>query len=192
MFFNSLSDLLRVLVVGTLAYAGLVLLLRVTGKRTLSKMNAFDMVVTVALGSTLATTLLSKEVALAEGLTAFALLILLQYAITWSSVRWPLFQRIVKARPRLLAYDGETLDDALREERVSEEELAAAVRDAGLPSVEQAQAVVLETEGTLTVVPMQDGAEYHALRHVRGRPDEGGEDREDRERRPDRQEEPRG
>ena len=42
MFFDGWTGLLRVLVVGTLAYAALVLLLRVTGKRTLSKMNAFD------------------------------------------------------------------------------------------------------------------------------------------------------
>ncbi len=43
MFFDSWAGLLRVLVVGPLAYAALVLLLRVTGKRTLSKMNAFDL-----------------------------------------------------------------------------------------------------------------------------------------------------
>lgn len=67
MFFDGWTGLLRVLVVGTLAYAALVLLLRVSGKRTLSKMNAFDLVVTVALGSTLATVLLSRDVALAEG-----------------------------------------------------------------------------------------------------------------------------
>lgn len=53
MFFDGWSDLLRILVVGSLAYAGLVGFLRVSGKRTLAKMNAFDLVVTVALGSTL-------------------------------------------------------------------------------------------------------------------------------------------
>ena len=67
MFFDGWSGPLRVLAVGTCAYAALVLLLRCSGKRTLSKMNAFDLVVTVALGSTLATVLLSKGVALAEG-----------------------------------------------------------------------------------------------------------------------------
>jgi hypothetical protein len=67
MLFDDWSGLLRVLIVGTSAYVGLVTLLRFTGKRTLSKMNAFDMIVTVALGSTLATVLLSSDVALAEG-----------------------------------------------------------------------------------------------------------------------------
>jgi hypothetical protein len=74
-FFSGWDGLLRTLVVGVLAYVVLVGFLRLSGKRTLSKMNAFDLVVTVALGSTLATILLSKDVALAEGALAFALLI---------------------------------------------------------------------------------------------------------------------
>ena len=106
MFFDDWGGLVRVAVVGVLAYAGLVLLLRVSGKRTLSKMNAFDLVVTVALGSTLATVLLSSSVALAEGLLAFALLIFLQFAVTWLSVRSSSFRRLVKNEPKLLFYDG--------------------------------------------------------------------------------------
>ena len=85
MLFDSWAGLGRVLLVGTLAYVALVLLLRISGKRTLSKLNAFDLVVTVALGSTLATVLLSKSVALAEGVLALGLLILLQYVIAWLS-----------------------------------------------------------------------------------------------------------
>ncbi len=86
-FFEDWSGLGRVIVVGTLTYVALVLILRISGKRTLSKMNAFDLVVTVALGSTLATIILSKDVALAEGILALGLLIGLQYVVTWSSVR---------------------------------------------------------------------------------------------------------
>jgi uncharacterized membrane protein YcaP (DUF421 family) len=69
MFFDGWNGLLRTLIIGILAYIAIVVLLRVTGKRTLSKMNAFDFVVTVALGSTLVTVLLSQDVALAEGVT---------------------------------------------------------------------------------------------------------------------------
>ncbi len=113
MFFNSWTSLLRTVIVGILAYVGLVFALRVSGKRTLSKMNAFDLVVTVALGSTLATILLSKDVALAEGLLAFLVLICLQYAVAWLSVRSRKFQQLVKARPTLLFYEGQFLQDAL-------------------------------------------------------------------------------
>ena len=72
MFFHSWFDLLRVAVVGTLAYSALIVWLRISGKRSLSKWNAFDFIVTIALGSTLATAFLSKDVALAEGVFAFA------------------------------------------------------------------------------------------------------------------------
>ncbi len=103
MFFNGWPNLERVLIVGALAYVGLIVLLRFSGKRTLAKMNAFDFVVTVALGSTLATVLLSKDVALAEGLAACATLIALQFIIAWLSVRSQTVSGFVKSEPSLLA-----------------------------------------------------------------------------------------
>ena len=173
MFFNSWFDLLRVLMVGVPAYVGLVLFLRISGKRTLSKMNAFDLVVTVAIGSTLASTILSKDVSLAEGLTAFAMLIGLQFVITWTSVRSGAVRRVIKARPRLLAFRGELLAEAMRDERVTEEELAAAIRDSGVPDVEAAYAVVMETDGSLAVVARREEQDrYGSLAFVRGLPDD--------------------
>lgn len=160
MFFSNWTDVWRVLVVGVLAYAALVFLLRVSGKRTLSKMNAFDLVVTVALGSTLATVLLSRDVPLVVGALAFALLIGLQYAITWLSVRSQTVSRLVKAEPSLLFYRGRFLQDALRRERVLEEEVLAALRSQGIADPASIQAVVLETDGSFTVVsgePSGDG-----------------------------------
>jgi uncharacterized membrane protein YcaP (DUF421 family) len=70
MFFDSWSDLAHVPAVGTLAYVGLIILLRASGNRTLSKMNSFDLVVTVAFGSTLSTILVNKDVSLA-GVSGF-------------------------------------------------------------------------------------------------------------------------
>ena len=96
--FHTWAALGRVLVIGPLAYLALVLLLRISGKRTLTKLNAFDLVVTVALGSTLATILLSKSVSLTEGVLALALLIALQFAITWTSVRSERVQKSRKGR----------------------------------------------------------------------------------------------
>lgn len=166
MFFNDWFGLWRVLIVGTLAYFALVLVLRVSGKRTLSKMNAFDFVVTVALGSTLATILLSKDVALAEGVVAFALLIYLQYAITWLSVRSGWVRGLVKAEPSLLFFNGRFLDEAMQRERVTEEEIRASVRSQGLAEMEDAMAVVLETDGSMTVMKNQDHSGLTAMKGV--------------------------
>lgn len=152
MFFDTWFDLFRVLVVGVLAYAGLVLLLRVSGPRTLSKMNAFDFIVTVALGSTLATVLLSKDVALAEGIVAFAVLIGLQFLITWLSVRSDGFQQLVKDEPALVAWEGRLLPGPMKRRRVTAVEVMAAARSQGHSSLDSVGAVILETDGSFSIV----------------------------------------
>jgi uncharacterized membrane protein YcaP (DUF421 family) len=153
MLFDSWAGLGRVLLVGTLAYAALVLLLRISGKRTLTKLNAFDLVVTVALGSTLATVLLSKSVAFAEGVLALGLLIFLQYGIAWLSVRSPRFQSFIKAEPTLLVHRGRFLEGAMRVQRITREEVLAAVRASGAGEVGEIAAIVLETDGSISVIP---------------------------------------
>ncbi|MDQ0325116.1 uncharacterized membrane protein YcaP (DUF421 family) [Rhodopseudomonas julia] len=176
MFFDSWGDLFRILIIGILAYGGLVLLLRATGKRTLSKMNAFDFIVTVALGSILATTLLSSDVSLSEGLFAFALLCLLQYAVAYASIRSADFQSLVKADPALLFFRGRFVRPMLKKERVTEEEVYAAMRAAGMAEIEAVAAVVLETDGSISVVPAEnepkgETARASTLQHVQGRED---------------------
>ncbi len=168
MLFNGWDRLLRTLVVGVLAYVALVALLRVSGKRTLSKMNAFDFVVTVALGSTLATVLLTKDVSLAEGVLAFALLIGLQFAVTWSSVRVRWVRRMVTGEPLMLMYRGDFLKSALRDGRVTEDEVRAAVRSAGLESLSKVHAVVLETDGSFSIVRSGEEGGGSSLAGVQG------------------------
>ncbi len=157
MFFDNWSALSRTVIVGGLAYVGLVVLLRASGKRTLSKMNAYDLVVTVALGSTLATITLSADVALAQGLLALALLIVMQFALTWSTVRVPWLRRLVTSEPSLLFYRAEYLHGALRKARVTEEDVRAAVRGDGHGSLEDVEAVVLEADGSFSVVGKSNG-----------------------------------
>ncbi|WP_119154648.1 DUF421 domain-containing protein [Caldimonas tepidiphila] len=168
MFFDGWMALARIVILGTLAYVALVLLLRVTGKRTLSKLNAFDLIVTVALGSTLATVLLSKDVSLSEGVTALALLIGLQWILTWLSVRSRRVSDWVKAEPSLLYHEGRFLRDAMRRERVTEDELRAAVRMHGFGRMEQAVAVILETDGSLDVIGPPGDRPWTALANVQG------------------------
>lgn len=152
MFFESWADMMRPFAVGVPAYFALLVLLRISGKRTLAKLNAFDLVVTVALGSTLATILLSSEVSLAEGVAALGLLVLLQFAITWTTVRWPPANRFVKSEPGLLFYRGEFLEDAMRKERMTEDEVRAAARSSGVGDMSSVDAVVLETDGSISVI----------------------------------------
>lgn len=156
MFFDSWYDLGRVLLVGALAYVALVLLLRLSGNRTLSKLNAFDLVVTVALGSTMATVLLSKDVSLTEGVVAFATLIGLQFLVTWTSVRVPWVSRLVKSEPVLLFHNGHFLPQAMRRARLIQEEVLAVLREQGVARLDAVEAVVLETDGSLSIIRRTD------------------------------------
>jgi uncharacterized membrane protein YcaP (DUF421 family) len=149
--FKGWGSIWRALFVGILAYAGLLTFLRLSGKRTLSKMNAFDLVITVSLGSTLSTIIVSRQTGLADGLTALGLLIALQFSVAWLSVRWPWFRNAIKSEPTLLFYQGDFLHRALRQERVTENEVLAALRDSGVAHPGKNTAVVLETDGSFTV-----------------------------------------
>ena len=130
MLYDNVSGLVRVLVVGTLAYISLVTLLRISGKRTLAQLNAFDFIVTVALGSTLATIALSSTVAWAEGALTLALLAALQFVVAWLAVRFAWVRRALTSEPTLLVRDGQLIPTALAQERISEQSLHQAIRSA--------------------------------------------------------------
>lgn len=166
-FFNSWEDIGRVLLVGTLAYLALVAFLRISGKRTLSKLNAFDLVVTVALGSTLATILLSKTVSLAEGVVALATLIGLQHLIAWLSVRSDRFAGLIKSEPTLLLYNGRFLRSTMRKERVTSSEILEVLRSGGISSLDEVGSVILETDGTLSIQKKLKEGEGSTLRDVK-------------------------
>lgn len=166
LFFDSWTGLLRVIVVGVLAYASLVLLLRFTGKRTLTKMNAFDFVVTIAIGSTLSSVIITESVALMEGVLALTLLCALQYIVTWSSVRSKSIRNIIKSEPRLLFHNSEFLYSIMQKERIMEEEILQAVRNDGLSSMSSVNSVVLETDGSLSIIKKSSVDSNDTLRNV--------------------------
>lgn len=148
--FSGWSGILRMLLVAPAAYVALVLVLRISGKRTLSKLNAFDFIVTIAIGSTLASIVTTRSLSLVEGVAALALLVGMQFLVTATSVRWKGFHRAVTSEPTLLLRDGEPLPEAMKRERITEDELQAAVRQAGGRALREADAVILETDGSLT------------------------------------------
>lgn len=165
-FFAGWEPIGRILVVATLGYLALVVLLRVSGKRTLSRLNAFDFVITVALGATFGRVLTASSVALAEAVTAFAVLIALQAAVTGLKVRSPRFAGLVTAPPTLLWFRGQWLDAALRTERVTRDEVEATARLHGLGSLAEAEAVVLESDGRFSVVKAKSAGDGSTLSQV--------------------------
>lgn len=166
--FGSWDKTIHTLVVGTLSYFGLIVWLRVSGKRTLSKWNAFDFVVTIALGSILASAIMSKSTPFVQSMLGIGLLVGYQYLLTWIAVRSGVIQSLIKAEPSLLVFKGKLLEDILQDQRVAEGEVLAAIRVNGSASIEDIDAVVLETDGSFSVIETIDVTTASAMRDVQG------------------------
>lgn len=168
MLFDTWYDLARVVAVSVLAYGSLVLILRLSGNRSLAKLNIFDFVVTIALGSTLATVLLSSDVSFAEGALAFVMLAGLQWVVSWLSVRAGWFGNLIRSEPRLVMREGEFLEQAMRQERLTRSDIESTIRKKGYGGIENIAAVVLETDGELSVITKSAEGSRSALRSVKG------------------------
>jgi len=177
-FFDGWVPILRVLLVGTLSYIAVVALLRYFGKRALTKMNAFDMVVTVAIGSAFASAVMSKSVTLVDGVVAWCLLLLLQRLFAALSIRLGWFGRYLKAQPLLIIYRGNILWDNARKEQLGRLEILGGLRSQGIAAVEDVLAMVLEPDGSFSVVELsaeKEGRLPTALRDVNGIPEFAGQ-----------------
>ena len=166
--FTGWDPVARAVLVGVLSYIAIVMIIRLTGKRTLASLNAFDFIVTVALGSILATMLLSRDVSLAEGVAGFLVLVGLQFVVSWAATRSGAVQRAVKNRPCLLYHRGAFLQDTLDRERVSREDVLQALRSTGIASLDEVEAVVLETNGSISAIRTVKPGERSTLADVAG------------------------
>jgi uncharacterized membrane protein YcaP (DUF421 family) len=151
-FFDGWDPLVRVFVVGSLSYILLVFLLKVAGKRTLAQMSGFDFIITVAIGSTFGRLITARGVTLAESASAFLLLIFLQLGFAWLNMKYSWFSRLAKSQPTLLYYKGSFLEDNIRRCRVNKDEVLGVIREQGIESLDEVEAVVLETSGGWSVV----------------------------------------
>jgi uncharacterized membrane protein YcaP (DUF421 family) len=162
-FFESWYNVGRTTSLAIIGFAALIILLRVSGKRTLSKMNVFDFVFVVAVGSVFASTIISKDVTLVEGLCALTALVGFQTILAKIAAHFPRAEGIINGDPALLLSKGKFIHSALRKERVTEEEVRAAIRAKGINRVEDVDAVILENDGTLSVAWEAKGPGHSSL-----------------------------
>lgn len=165
LLFKNWEGVWHVAVCALLAYFILFLFIRISGKRTLAKLTAFDFVVTVTLGSTLSSMILAK-VTLAEGSVALLVIIALQYALAWSARESKTLEKIINSSPTMVFYRGEFLEDAMKKEVLTHEEIYAEIRKYRMFDVDQVEAVVMELNGELTVIKKSAGASHTSLKDI--------------------------
>jgi uncharacterized membrane protein YcaP (DUF421 family) len=133
-------------------YAALVGLTRIAGLRSFSKMSSFDFAITVAVGSLIATVLVAEDPPLLQGVVALASLYAVQMALAILRYRTGWVPSLVDNEPLLLMEGTEVLDDNLRQASVTAGDLRAKLREANVVSLDQVEAVVMETTGDISVL----------------------------------------
>lgn len=163
MFFDDWSHVGRAALLTVLAYLAMLVVIRVAGARAISKMSAHDLIVTVALGSLVATIPLQSSVSLVRGVVILATFLALQRALKYVNRRWRGAGAVIRGDPTLVVYDGRLIAERARALHVTENDVRAAVRGAGLVSIDQAFAVVLELDGSWSVIGRTDARDHSAL-----------------------------
>lgn len=125
---------------------------RAAGLRSFAKMSSFDFAATVAVGSSIATVMLTRSVSLARGIVALATLYGMQWMIATLRRRIGWVKKAVDNDPLLLMAGPDVLGDHLEHGRVSHSDLVAKLREANVNDLRQIRAVILESTGDISVL----------------------------------------
>jgi len=152
-FFDNIDKLGRIVLTTFMVYVLIVLVTKVSGKRSTSQLNNFDWIVTVMIGSLGASTILLKEIPFIEGVCSILTLYLLQFLVTKYASISPQFSNFILSEPRIVFYQGQFLPDAMRAERLTRQEMECAMRSEGINSFDDVEAIVFESDAKLTIIP---------------------------------------
>ena len=151
------SGLLDVVARTAIIYLAMLLLLRLAGKREVAQLSMLELVTLLLIANAVQNSMVGENTSVAGGLLAAATLVALDRGLGLLRERSRRFRRVVEGEPRLLVRDGVVLRRALREEGLTEDELHAALRQHGVARAADVRLAVLETNGTISVVPAEPG-----------------------------------
>lgn len=154
----STSTLLEILLRTVAVYLVILVGLRLAGKRELGQLTVFDLVVLLLISNAVQNAMVGPDTSLVGGLLAAIVLLLVNALVARLGLRWPHLRHLVEGTPTLLALHGEVIPEHLRRERVDEEILSAALREHGIADISGVEMAVLETDGSISVVPVVESA----------------------------------
>ena len=168
LFFENAESLLRIIITAPVIYILIIINIKLMGKRTTSQLNSFDWLVTVAMGSIVASVVMQKDIPLLNALLAIVILMGLQFLITKLIFHYPFWKDMVRAQPRLLLFEGKYMMANMQKERIVKAEILAAVREKGFADLTDVYAVVMETDASLSVIKKKEYSAISTLSDVMG------------------------
>lgn len=137
---------------GVIVYAFLLVLIRITGRRQTGMMTPFDFILLLILSNTVQNAMNGGDNSLGGGLFLAGTLVVINWIMLILSRHFRLVHWVLVGRPAFLVRDGEIQEKVMHRERITHHELMSALRQAGLANIEQAKDVILETNGTISVI----------------------------------------
>jgi len=141
-----------------LVYAALLVLVRLSGKRTVGEFTPFDLVVVILLGESTQGAMVGADVSVPGSLIVATTLIALNYALGFVTARSRRIDRLVEGEPVVVMRNGRMLSHALRRNNVPESDLEEALRKQGVSAHEDVELAILETNGEITVLKREPTA----------------------------------
>jgi uncharacterized membrane protein YcaP (DUF421 family) len=150
------SSLPEVVLRTAIVYLFLVVALRLSGKRQVGQMSVLELVVILVISDAVQNSMVGDNTTLWGGIVAVVTLITADFALKFLSQRSKPVRTAIEGEPRLLVRDGRLLRHAIEQEGLEDEEVRAAVRSHGIARVEDVRVAVLETDGSISVIPRDD------------------------------------
>ena len=164
MFDISLESSVEIIVRTTLIYLVILIGLRIAGKREIGQMTVFDLVVLLLIANGVQNAMVGQDTSLIGGVIAAMVLLVINGIVAQARMRSTTFRKIVEGTPTVLVSQGKAIDKNLHREGIDANGLEAAIREHGVANVEDVEIAVLETDGTISVVPK--GQQVHRVHHA--------------------------
>jgi uncharacterized membrane protein YcaP (DUF421 family) len=160
------TPLWEVVVRTVVVYIGVLLVLRMAGKRELGQMTVFDLVLILLIANAVQNAMVGPDSSLQGGLVAAAVLVVCNLGVAVVRLRGGVWGRLIEGVPTVLIQDGHFVSPHMRRERLDEEDVERILREHGIASLSDVKLAVLETDGAITIVP--EGSQIVRTRkHVR-------------------------
>ncbi len=143
---------------GVFVFALLYMLMRVIGRREMSSLEPFDLILLIVLGDTVQQGLTQDDYSLTGAVLAIGTIALLQLFVSWVNFRFPKLRPVLDGEPIVVVRDGRPIEKNMRRERVTPDDLAAAMRRQSISSIEEVKWAVMETSGAISFIKKSDSS----------------------------------
>jgi uncharacterized membrane protein YcaP (DUF421 family) len=159
---------MEIVVRAVVIFVFVLVLTRAMGKKELAQLTAFELILLVTVGDLIQQGVTQEDQSLTGAMLAVGTIALLSVGLSYAGYRWHGVQRMIRGIPVVLVRNGRPVEEALRLERVSMEDLFEAAREQGIADLEQVRLAILEVDGKFSFIKL-DG-EQQPQRETRGAP----------------------